>query len=267
MVVMPAVDPTTKIVAVPDRTPEAATACDTAGVMSWASFCPLVVTSRRAVTTTAYKIRELPVQNPSLAAYVTLTALLVVTPGSSTAMVVRHVLGGGRAAGLAAAAGIAVANASWAAAAGLGVTAILSRVPVVFAVIRFGGAAYLAVLGMRALGRALLPSHETILARAADEPRGSDLDAAFRDGVVVNLLNPPIATFYIVVVPSFMTGPSPGRFALLAAIHVVLALLCHAAWAVGFDSLRTVWARPATRRGVDMAIGIALLALAVRMLR
>jgi threonine/homoserine/homoserine lactone efflux protein len=209
----------------------------------------------------------LPVHDPSLAAYVALTALLVVTPGSSTAMVVRHVLGGGRAAGLAAAAGIAVANASWAVAAGLGVTAILSRVPLVFALIRFGGAAYLAVLGVRALGRALLPSQETILARAEDDPSGPDLGAAFRDGVVVNLLNPPIATFYIVVVPSFMTGPEPGRFALLAAIHIGLALLCHAAWAVGFASLRTVWAHPATRRGVDMAIGIALLALAVRMLR
>ena len=209
----------------------------------------------------------MPVHDPSLAAYVTLTALLVVTPGSSTAMVVRHVLGGGRAAGLPAAAGIAVANASWATAAGLGVTAILSRVPVVFAVIRFGGAAYLAVLGVRALVRGLHPSQETILARAEDEPSGPDLGGAFRDGVVVNLLNPPIATFYVVVVPSFMTGPEPRIFALLAAIHIGLALLCHAAWAVGFDSLRTVRARPATRRGVDMAIGIALLALAVRMLR
>jgi threonine/homoserine/homoserine lactone efflux protein len=209
----------------------------------------------------------LPVHDPSLAAYVTLTLLLVVTPGSSTAMVVRHVLGGGRAAGLAAAAGIAVANASWAAAAGLGVTAILSRAPLVFAVIRFGGAAYLAVLGVRAIGRALLPSPETILARAEDVPSDPDYGAAFRDGVLVNLLNPPIATFYIVVVPSFMTGPAPGGFSPPAAAHTRLALLFYAAWAVGFDSLRTFWTRPATRRGVDMAIGIALVALAVRMLR
>jgi threonine/homoserine/homoserine lactone efflux protein len=210
---------------------------------------------------------KLPAHDPSLAAYVTLTALLVVTPGSSTAMVVRHVLGGGRSGGLAAAAGIAVANAAWAAAAGLGVTAILTRVPLIFAVIRFGGAAYLAFLGVRALGRALFPSPETILARAVDAPSGPDLGAAFRDGVVVNLLNPPIATFYIVVVPSFMPTAAAGRFALLAGIHVVLAFLCHTAWAYGFDVLRRVWARPAARRGAETVIGIALLALAVRMLR
>ena len=211
---------------------------------------------------------KLPAHDPSLAAYITLTALLVVTPGSSTAMVVRHVLGGGRAAGLAAAAGIAVANASWAAAAGLGVTAILARVPLVFTAIRYGGAAYLAFLGLRALGRAFLPPAETIIARAQDDPSGPELGAAFRDGVVVNLLNPPIATFYIVVVPSFMpAAAAAARFALLAGIHVVLAFLCHAAWASGFDVLRRVWARPAARRGVDAVIGVALLALAVRMLR
>ena len=210
----------------------------------------------------------MPAEGPSLTAYVTLTALLVVTPGSSTALVVRHVLGGGRAAGLAAAAGIAVANASWAAAAGLGVTTILARAPLIFSAIRFGGAVYLALLGLRALGRALFPSQETLLARAQADPSGPDLGAAFRDGVVVNLLNPPIATFYIVVVPAFMpAAAAPGRFALLAGIHVVLAFLCHTAWASGFDVLRRVWARPAARRGVEAVIGLALLALAVRMLR
>jgi threonine/homoserine/homoserine lactone efflux protein len=53
---------------------------------------------------------------------------------------------------------------------------------------------------------------------------------------------------------------------MLAAIHVGLALLCHAAWAIGFDALRTLWARPAARRGIDAVVGLALLALALRML-
>ena len=116
---------------------------------------------------------------------------------------------------------------------------------------------------MRALGRALLPSQETILARAEDDPSGPDRGAAFRDGVVVNLLNPPIATFYIVVVPSFMTGPEPGRFALLAAIHIGLALLCHAAWAIGIRFATDRLGTPRHAPRIDTAIGIALLALAV----
>jgi threonine/homoserine/homoserine lactone efflux protein len=211
---------------------------------------------------------KLPAPDPSLAAYITVTALLVVTPGSSTAMVIRHALSGGRAAGLATAGGIALANASWAAAAGLGITAVLARAPLVFTAIRFGGAAYLAYLGLRALTGAFRPGAKTLSSDQGEETKVSaDLSSAFRDGIAVNLLNPPIATFYLVVVPSFMPAPSVGRFALLASIHVTMALVCHAVWAFGFDALRIIWTRPAARRGVDAAVGIALLALAVRMLR
>jgi threonine/homoserine/homoserine lactone efflux protein len=204
--------------------------------------------------------------DPSLSAYVVLTAILVGTPGASTAVVVRNVVSGGRAAGLAAACGIAVANTTWAAAAGLGVAAILARAPVAFAAIRIGGAAYLTFLGLRALGRAAVGSGNpmTMGARGTAEPHPR---AALREGIATNLLNPPIVTFYLAVVPSFMPTPSAGRFALLAAIHVGLALLCHAAWAIGFDALGPLWTRPAARRGVDAVVGVALLALAVRMLR
>jgi threonine/homoserine/homoserine lactone efflux protein len=209
---------------------------------------------------------KLPVHDPSLTAYVTLTALLVVTPGSSTAMVVRHVLRGGRTAGLAAAAGIAAANGLWAVAAGLGVTAVVTRAPLVFSAIKVGGAAYLAFLGARVLIRAATPSGEAFKDDGILDSTGRRR-SAFRDGVAVNLLNPPIATFYLVVVPSFMPVPSAGRFALLAMIHIGMALICHAAWATGFDALRSVWARPAARRLIDAAVGAALLALAFRMLR
>jgi threonine/homoserine/homoserine lactone efflux protein len=209
----------------------------------------------------------LPVHDPSLAAYVTLTALLVVTPGASTALVIRHALGGGRTAGLAAAAGIAVANASWAAAAGLGITAVLTRAPVVFTAIRFGGAAYLAVLGLRTLARAFKPANGILPTDDGGLTASPNVRPAFRDGVAVNLMNPPIATFYLVVVPSFMPAPSAARFALLASIHVTMAFVCHAAWVIGFHGMRTLWTRPAARRAVDAAVGIALMALAVRMLR
>lgn len=204
--------------------------------------------------------------DPSLAAYAALTAALVVTPGASTAVVVRHVLAGGRRAGLAAAGGIAAANASWAAAAGLGITAVVTRAPLLLAAIRFGGAGYLALLGVRALVRAWTPDAPSFPVQDA-AVRSTDRRSAFRDGVAVNLLNPPIATFYLVVVPSFMPVPSPGRFALLASMHIGMALACHAAWATGFDALRSVWARPAARRVIDAAVGAALLALAFRMLR
>ena len=204
----------------------------------------------------------------SLAAYVTLTALLVVTPGASTAVVVRNALQGGRAAGIAATSGIALANASWAAAAGLGVTTVFTNVPAIFAAIRFAGTAYLTWLGVQALWRALAPPGRVDRDGVSEPAPRVPRSAAFREGVAVNLLNPPIATFYIVVVPSFLQTPNaPGRFALLAAIHVGLAFVCHTAWVLGFDRLRAVWSRPTARRAIEAVTGAALLALAGRMLR
>ncbi len=163
--------------------------------------------------------------------------------------------------------GIGLANASWAVAAGLGITTVLVKAPIVFTAIRFGGAAYLAYLGLRALIRAWHTAADGLPTGSDSAPTSPELSSAFRDGVAVNLLNPPIAMFYLVVVPSFMPAPSAGRFALLASIHVTMAFVCHAVWAIGFDALRGIWTRPAARGSVEAAVGIALLALAIRMLR
>ena len=209
--------------------------------------------------------------DPSLAAYVALTALLVVTPGASTAVVVRNALDGGRSAGLAAASGIATANTAWAIAAGIGITALVTRLPVVFSAIRWAGAAYLAFLALSALYRATLGDRRPAalaVGGQADLSRPPSLSSPFREGVAVNLLNPPVATFYMVVVPSFLPATAAaGRFVLFAAIHVVMAFVCHSVWASGFDRLRGAWSRPSARRGLEAVTGIALLALAMRMLR
>jgi threonine/homoserine/homoserine lactone efflux protein len=207
---------------------------------------------------------------PSFGAYVAVTALLVATPGASAAVVVRSVLQGGRSAGMAAALGIAAANTAWATAAGVGVTAIFTRAPVMFSAIRFAGAGYLFFLGALAIARALRASPAPLPAREAAAgvpPPRHQVRSAFRDGVAVNLLNPPVAMFYIVIVPSFLPPPAaPLRFVLYAALHVGLAFLCHAAWAAGFDRLRAFWSRPAARRALEAITGAALVALAWRML-
>ena len=77
-----------------------------------------------------------------------------------------------------------------------------------------GAGADLAFLGARALIRAAVPSGDAFRDDGILDSTGRRR-SAFRDGVAVNLLNPPIATFYLAVVPSFMPVPRAGRFALL----------------------------------------------------
>ena len=206
--------------------------------------------------------------DPLLFAYLTFTVMLVVTPGSTTAVVVRNTLRGGRTAGLAAAAGAAVGNTSHATAAGLGLAVVFARWPAALMLLRVSGAIYLAWLGLNSIYRVATQADGGLQILASDADRASSLrGGSFRQGLVVNLLNPAIATFYLIVVPSFLPAGAPQwYFALLAAMHIALALTCHGVWAVALDSLRRLFRPPLARRVLEGATGIALLALAARVL-
>jgi threonine/homoserine/homoserine lactone efflux protein len=207
--------------------------------------------------------------DPLLFAYLTFTVMLVVTPGSTTAVVVRNTLRGGRTAGLAAAVGAAVGNTSHATAAGLGLAVVFARWPAALMLLRVSGAIYLAWLGLNSIYRVATQADGGLEMLGSDANRGASnlRGGSFRQGLAVNLLNPAIATFYLIVVPSFLPAGAPQwYFALLAAMHIALAFTCHGVWAVALDSLRRLFRPPLARRVLEAATGIALLALAARVL-
>jgi threonine/homoserine/homoserine lactone efflux protein len=204
----------------------------------------------------------------SFLTYLAFTFVLVVTPGASTAVVVRNTLAGGRSLGVATAAGAAVGNTSYAIASGLGLAALFARWPAALNVLGIFGASYFVWLGGESLLRAVRTAQQS---QYFDESRSptSRLGglAAFRRGAAVNLLNPPIATFYLTVVPSFIPLGAPWWvFGLLAATHVTMAFLCHCAWALAFESLGHLFGRGSFRRGIDVATGLTMLLLAWRVL-
>ena len=203
--------------------------------------------------------------DPLLATYLTVTFLLAATPGATTAVVVRNTLSGGRSAGLAAAAGAALANTSQATASGLGLALIVARVPSAIVLVRVAGAAYLAWLGVASIWR-VARKHDASLGLIASAGRlPEERRASFRDGLIVNLLNPSIATFYLVVVPSFLPAGAPRwYYPMLAAIHIAIAFTCHGVWTVAFDRLRELFHLPAAHRTLETVSGMALIGLAAR---
>jgi threonine/homoserine/homoserine lactone efflux protein len=200
------------------------------------------------------------------AAYLAVTAVLVLSPGSTTAVVVRNTLTGGPRAGLVAALGAAVANCTHATLAGLGLWLVVGRWPAILSAVKLAGAAYLAWLGLRSLARAWPGRREARVALAADSPPIQSR-SSFVEGLGVNLLNPAIITFYLAVVPTFVP-PSPprGYFAVLAASHVGMALACHAAWAFAFHTLRRIFATPHAYRTLELLTAGAMLWLSSRAL-
>jgi threonine/homoserine/homoserine lactone efflux protein len=205
--------------------------------------------------------------DPLLLGYVSLTAALVVTPGATTAVVVRNTLASGWHGGIAAATGAALGNSTHATVAGLGLAVLVARIPALLVAIKIAGGLYLAWLGLGSLRRTIvgtpLPISRAIIS-------GDDSIAhhhALREGLTVNLLNPAIATFYLAVVPTFVpAGASHGYYVRLAAIHVCMAFVCHAIWSVGMDRLRHLLAHPGARLALEGLTAAALLLLAARVL-
>ncbi len=209
----------------------------------------------------------MPELGPLYAAYLSLTFALVATPGATTAVVVRNTLASGWRGGVWAAVGAAAGNSSHAFAAGLGLALILSRVPVLFTILKVAGGLYLLWLAVasarRLVHHAALPASSAILA-AGDSAQAHH---AWREGLSVNLLNPAIATFYLAVVPSFVPTGAPGaHYVWLAATHVLMAFVVHTAWALALDRLRHVLTRPSARMVLEGVTTIALLLLALRVL-
>jgi threonine/homoserine/homoserine lactone efflux protein len=152
-----------------------------------------------------------------------LTALLIeLTPGPNMAYLALVSAVQGRRAGLAATVGVALGLSIIGLAAALGLAALINASPTAFAVLRWGGAAYLGWLAIEAWWGAREVS-----------PERADLDGDevkhFRRGLIVNLLNPKAGLFFVAVLPSFVTpgGNLVGQTVLLTALYVALATAIH----------------------------------------
>ena len=118
-------------------------------------------------------------------------------------------------------------------------------------------------LGVKSLWRLRTPPPALPTGRSSAEvPTGSH----FRQGLIANLLNPSVGTFYLAVLPSFLASVgTPAPFTALAAIHITIAFGCHVCWTVAFDRLRSWLARPVFWWTLEAATGVALLGLAWKM--
>ena len=201
--------------------------------------------------------------SPTLIAYISVTLVLAATPGATTAVVIRNTLGRGWRGGLATAAGAATANSTYAALSAVGLAVFIAHSPVTLRVLRIAGGLYLVWLGGRSLLKVLKPARQP--SGPSAEARGSALHAPFGQGLLTNLLNPPIITFYLVVVPTFLPpGSGIADFAMLAAIHVSIAFACHLTWATAFDRIGHLMSGPVAKLSLDAAAAVAILILAAR---
>lgn len=155
-----------------------------------------------------------------LAVFALATFVLTVTPGPGVLYVVGRSVGGGRRSGLASMLGIETGEAVYIAGAALGITALLATSAVALSVLRYGGAAYLVLLGIRAWRQNEREED------AAAEPSWRGNWGAYGRGLVVQLLNPKVAVFFLAFFPQFIRPGQPvaPQVLLLGAIYLAIAV-------------------------------------------
>jgi threonine/homoserine/homoserine lactone efflux protein len=165
---------------------------------------------------------------PSLLLFIVGSLLLLVIPGPAVFYVLSRAIGQGRAAGVVSAAGISVGTLFHVAAAVLGISALLVSSARAFQTVKIVGAGYLVFLGVRMLLR-----REDETAPAAET--GHSYRRIFAQGVLVNILNPKSALFFLAFLPQFVE-PARGHIAIqifsLGVLFATMGLLSDSSWAL-----------------------------------
>ncbi|MGX6602878.1 LysE family translocator [Micromonosporaceae bacterium Da 78-11] len=198
--------------------------------------------------------------------FAVLGALLTITPGLDTALVLRSAVTMGRGPAFATALGVNTGALVWGAAAAVGVSALLTASEVAYTTLRIAGAAYMIYLGVRMVAGAVRRGPER--AETADAgPRVPTLWNTFGRGLLTNLLNPKVGAFYVAVLPQFIPdGASPLAVGvLLALVHDVEGLLWFAAIIAGAQALRGRLARRSVQRSIDGGTGAVLIGFGLKL--
>jgi len=155
--------------------------------------------------------------------------VLLLVPGPAVLYIVARSIAHGRRAGLVSILGIHAATLVHVAAAALGLSALLASSALAFGVVKYAGAAYLVWLGVKRLFGAPQPADDDLRAETGTHAR------FFRDGFVVNLLNPKTALFFLAFLPQFVDvgrGQVAAQIAFLGVLFIALGFLTDSCYAL-----------------------------------
>jgi threonine/homoserine/homoserine lactone efflux protein len=164
----------------------------------------------------------------TLVVFVLASVVLLVTPGPAVLYIVARSMEQGRVAGLVSTLGIHVGTLVHVGAAALGVSAVLASSALAFNTVKYLGAAYLVYLGLRKL-----------FGREERAPEGTPDHRSrarlFGHGIVVNVLNPKTALFFLAFLPQFVDagrGAVALQILFLGCVFLGLGVVSDGLWAI-----------------------------------
>jgi len=189
--------------------------------------------------------------------------VLNISPGPDLAFIMGHTLSSGRRHGIAAMLGIwsgALCHVGFAA---VGLSAILAASATAFAVVKWVGVGYLAWLGVQAL------RSKSSAFQADAAPRARSMLRIFLQGMMVDVLNPKVAIFFLAFLPQFVVEGAGSAWIQLV-VHGVLIIAVGARIEpplvlIGDRLTRRLRANTKLALWLDRTLGVLFLTLAARL--
>ena len=198
----------------------------------------------------------------TLALFFVTALAIAISPGPGILYVAARTLAGGRAEGLASSFGTGLGGLVHVAAGAVGVSALVMASAEAFTILKLAGALYLVWIGTKTIREARLPFQTKVLTTGAAR--------AFREGILVEALNPKTAAFFLAFLPQFVdpaAGPVWLQFLVMGlisvglntAVDVVVALLASRARSIAMGRPTMLRRLRTVAGGLIAALGLALL--------
>ena len=167
----------------------------------------------------------------SILAFLGATAVLAISPGPDNIYVLTQSIANGRKAGLATTAGLISGCIVHTTLIAFGVSALIAASPKIFLIIKIFGAAYLLFLAFKIF------KSDASIALSEGAPKKS-YAALFKQGVVMNILNPKVTIFFLAFFPAFIWEPEGNtvyQFYVLGILFMMLSFFIFGsfAWLAG----------------------------------
>jgi len=193
-------------------------------------------------------------------AFLGLSAVLALTPGPDSLLVLRFSVRHARS-GVAAATGSAIGTMVWAVLVGVGLAALIEQSAELYRLLKIVGGLYLVFLGVQAI----LHSRRAPEADAVGRVPRASVAAAFGAGLLSTLTNPKVGLFFLAVVPQFL--PKDGSafpITMLLGATVALVGFVYLAVLAAIAARATVWLkRPRVAKTIERVSGSILAALGI----
>jgi threonine/homoserine/homoserine lactone efflux protein len=196
--------------------------------------------------------------------FFTAALALNLSPGPDLIYILSRTIAQGRRVGLASAAGVCTGGLVHVFSAAAGLAAILATSATGFNLVRYAGAAYLLYLGIKAWRTA----GATFQVKVSPEPPVTAWQA-FRQGVLVDVLNPKVAVFFMAFLPQFVrpgAGSAAWQLVGLGALVIGVAIIVESCFVLAAARTTAFFrSNPRASLGLDRALGTVLIGLGMRL--